>query len=369
MGVKLLVKDDILDPSWRNRPYTIPIMRFIDEAKIFVKAGDGGNGCCSFRREAHEPRGGPNGGDGGRGGSIVIQADSQMGTLADFHYKKHFKAERGHHGQGKDRYGKSGEDLLLKVPVGTLIKDGEGETLADLSEIDQRFEVAKGGRGGWGNIHFATPTNRAPRRADKGLIGEERWITLELKLLADVGLIGKPNAGKSTLLSTISHARPKIADYPFTTLVPQLGVVQPFQEQGAAGKNFFSFTVADIPGLIEGAHLGTGLGHQFLKHIEKTKIFLHLLDVSDPTQDPLANYEEIRAELKASKAEFLKRTEWILLTKIDSLADRKDLTPLLGHFKKRKKKVFAISAATQEGIREMISELGEFISRQKKSDT
>ncbi len=336
-------------------------MRFIDEAKIFVKGGDGGNGCISFRREAHEPRGGPNGGDGGNGGSVILRADSQLSTLADFRYRREFLAPRGEHGRGKDQYGKSGEDLLIRIPVGTLVKDEAGDLLVDLSKAGEEFVIAKGGRGGRGNIHFATSTNRAPRRADPGQPGEEQQIQLELKLLADVSLIGKPNAGKSTLLSKISHAHPKIADYPFTTLVPVLGVVEPFKGEGP------TFTVADIPGLIEGAHAGVGLGHQFLRHIERTKVFLHLIDVSDPEQDPFATYEEIRKELKAYNPNFLKRTEWIVLTKMDAVHDKSLLKKHQKKFEKLKKKVFVISAATGEGVKELVNKLSGTLSTNKKA--
>ena len=336
-------------------------MRFIDEAKIFVKGGDGGNGCISFRREAHEPRGGPNGGDGGNGGRGILRADSQLSTLADFRYRREFLAPRGEHGRGKDQYGKSGEDLLIRIPVGTLVKDEAGDLLVDLSKAGEEFVIAKGGRGGRGNIHFATSTNRAPRRADPGQPGEEQQIQLELKLLADVSLIGKPNAGKSTLLSKISHAHPKIADYPFTTLVPVLGVVEPFKGEGP------TFTVADIPGLIEGAHAGVGLGHQFLRHIERTKVFLHLIDVSDPEQDPFATYEEIRKELKAYNPNFLKRTEWIVLTKMDAVHDKSLLKKHQKKFEKLKKKVFVISAATGEGVKELVNKLSGTLSTNKKA--
>jgi GTP-binding protein len=342
-------------------------MRFIDEAKIFVKGGDGGNGCASFRREAHEPRGGPDGGDGGHGGSIIFVVDPQLSTLSDFRYRREFKAPRGEHGRGKDQYGRSGEDFIVRVPVGTLVKDEEGELLADLSIADEKFVVAKGGRGGRGNIRFKSSTNRAPRRADPGEAGEERWIQLELKLLADVGLIGKPNAGKSTLLSKISNARPKIADYPFTTLHPILGVVEPFHgRKGVRHESLAdtpTFTVADIPGLIEGAHKGAGLGDQFLRHIERTKIFLHLIDVSDLVEDPLHSYEEIRKELKAYNLEFLERPEWIVLNKIDLIKDASLLADYRKRFEKKKKKVFPISAVTGEGIRELITKLAEVVKK------
>lgn len=337
-------------------------MRFIDEARIFLKAGDGGNGCVSFRREAHEPRGGPDGGDGGAGGSIFLVADPQLSTLSDFRYRREFKAPRGEHGRGKDQYGKSGEDLVIRVPVGTLVKDEENETLVDLSKPGERFLAAKGGRGGRGNIHFKSATHRAPRRADPGEAGEERWIRLELKLLADVGLIGKPNAGKSTLLSKISRARPKIADYPFTTLYPVLGVVEPFRSRGQKF-DVPSFTVADIPGLIEGAHAGAGLGHQFLRHIERTKVFLHLIDVSDPTQDPWEAYEEIREELRAYNSDFTRRKEWVVFTKIDLLPETSRLKEYRRKFETKKKRVFAISAATGEGVEELVKKLAETVKK------
>jgi len=339
-------------------------MRFIDEANIYIKAGDGGKGCVSFRREAHEPRGGPDGGDGGRGGSILFKASPQLSTLADFRYRREFKADRGEHGRGKDQYGRGGEDLVIQVPVGTLIKEeGSGEILADLSEPGQEYLGAKGGKGGRGNIHFKTSTNRAPRRADPGEAGEERHVVLELKLLADVSLIGKPNAGKSTLLSVITHAKPKIADYPFTTLTPVLGVVESLPGKGKSVRDFTSFTVADIPGLIEGAHLGAGLGHQFLKHIERTRVFLHLIDVSDPEQDAWKTYEEIREELKAYNPDFMKRPEWVLLTKIEVAQDKKALEKARKQFEKKKKKVFLVSSATGEGLRDLVQQLAEFIRR------
>lgn len=335
-------------------------MRFVDEAKIYIKAGDGGKGCASFRREAHEPRGGPDGGDGGRGGTILFKVTPHTSTLADFRYRRKFTAERGEHGRGKQQYGHSGADLIIPVPQGTLIKDENGEILVDLSEPDQIFIAAQGGRGGRGNMHFKSSINRAPRRADPGEKGEEKFITLELKLLADVGLIGKPNAGKSTLLSKISHAKPKIADYPFTTLVPQLGVVEPF-------KNYPGFTVADIPGLIEGAHIGAGLGLEFLKHIERTRVFLHLIDISNPEEDPLKTYQEIRKELEAYNPKFNKRTEWIILTKSDLLSESKQADKIKAKFEKKKKKVFVISAATGEGIQTLVGKLAEQMQKVKKT--
>ncbi len=339
-------------------------MRFIDEAKIYLKAGDGGKGCASFRREAHEPRGGPDGGDGGRGGSILFRSDPQLSTLADFRYRREFKAERGENGKGKDRYGKSGQDLIIRVPLGTLVKDEEGALLADLSSPGQEYLAVQGGRGGRGNIHFKSSVNRAPRRADPGEAGKELHVLLELKLLADVSLIGKPNAGKSTLLSVITHARPKIADYPFTTLTPVLGVVEFLPGRGAR-PCAPPFTIADIPGLIEGAHLGVGLGHQFLKHIERTRVFLHLIDVSEESEGAWQAYQEIRKELQAYNPAFMKRTEWIVFSKIELVPDKKRLEKMKKTFEKKKKKVFLISSATGEGLKELVQKLAEFLQKKK----
>ena len=256
-------------------------MQFVDYTKIYVKAGDGGRGCVAFRREKYVPRGGPSGGDGGRGGHIIFRASRELNTLLDLRYQREYKAKRGQHGMGKKMHGKDGEDRIIPVPVGTLIKDaGTEEVLADLDSEGVETIIAKGGRGGQGNAHFATPTRQAPKFAQPGEEGEEKNLVIELKLLADVGLIGLPNAGKSTLISVISSARPKIADYPFTTLTPNLGVVKL--------KDLRSFVVADIPGLIEGAHRGAGLGFQFLRHVERTSMLLHLVDASDmPETDPV----------------------------------------------------------------------------------
>lgn len=329
-------------------------MKFIDEARIFIKAGDGGHGCISFRREKYIPRGGPSGGDGGKGGDIVFMSDESLYTLLDFRYKKHFDGERGEHGRGKDQYGHAGDDALVRVPVGTIVRDEKtGQVLAEFDQPGQRVVLAKGGRGGRGNMHFATSTHQAPRKAEDGESGEERWILLELKLLADVGLIGFPNAGKSTLLSTISAARPKIADYPFTTKTPVLGVVS-YQDK--------SFTAADLPGLIEGASEGHGLGIQFLKHIEKTRVFLHLIAINDPTHpDPIEAYQLIRKELKSYNPEFLTRPELVVLTKIDlpEVADQVD--EIEKKLKKKKLKVLMVSAATRKGIDELLRETAKLI--------
>jgi len=325
---------------------------FIDEARILVKAGDGGNGCCSFRREAYVPRGGPNGGDGGRGGSIILTADPQLHTLIDLTYQQQYRARRGAHGEGKDCYGRSGADRVIPVPVGTMVFDADsGELIADLAVPGQTLVAAKGGRGGRGNAHFATPTHRAPRRADPGEPGEERTLRLELKLLADVGIVGFPNAGKSTLLSAISKARPKIAEYPFTTLTPQLGVVR------AAGR---SFVVADIPGLIEGAHEGKGLGIQFLRHVERTRVMLHLVDAGvGRTGHPVKEFQALRRELTAYQPELAQKPMVLAANKIDVEGDGDHVTALRRYAKKEKIPFFAVSAVTGEGLKPLVNFLGE----------
>jgi GTP-binding protein len=331
-------------------------MKFIDEAKIYVSGGHGGNGCVSFRREKFVPRGGPDGGDGGDGGDVILEVDAGRNTLLDLKGKRHFYGGAGVGGKGSGMTGRRGHTEILRVPIGTLVKDADtGEILADLVIAGETFIAAKGGRGGKGNMHFATSTNRAPRKAQPGEAGEERTIRLELKLLADVGLVGRPNAGKSTLIARISAARPKIADYPFTTLVPQLGVVD-------AG-NYKSFTVADIPGLIEGAHEGAGMGIRFLKHIERTRLFLHLLDVSDPTQsDPWESFQEIQKELEAFSPEFADRTQWVVLTKADLHPGSKDLAKVQRMFRKKGYKTFVISAVTGAGIPELIHAAGKWVA-------
>ncbi|SNR67377.1 GTPase ObgE [Desulfurobacterium atlanticum] len=324
---------------------------FIDKVKIFVKGGDGGNGCVAFRREKFIPKGGPAGGDGGKGGSVILVADKNIHTLLDFKYKRHYKAERGRHGEGNKRTGKSGEDLIIKVPVGTVVKDAEtGEILGDLTREGEKLVVAKGGRGGRGNAAFATPTRRAPDFAEPGEPGEERWIELELKLIADVGLVGFPNAGKSTFLSRISAARPEIADYPFTTLRPILGVTE---------VDGFSFVVADIPGLIEGAHKGRGLGHEFLRHVERTKLLLHLIDLSDQTRDFKEAFEKINKELELYSPKLAKKPQIVVGTKIDALSDRSVIDEAKKYFESRGYPFFAVSAVTGEGMKELLRYVAE----------
>ena len=325
---------------------------FIDEAKIRVKAGDGGNGCMAFRREKFVPRGGPSGGDGGRGGDVVMQASQRHNTLIHFRYNPEHKAQRGEHGMGSNCTGQDGRDIVLQVPVGTALYDQEtGELVHDFQLSDERIVIAKGGRGGRGNQHFATSTHQAPREHELGRPGEERQYRLELKLLADVGLVGYPNAGKSTLISRISAARPKIADYPFTTLEPNLGVVtvgeMPDEE---------SFVVADVPGLIEGAHLGHGLGTQFLRHIERTRLLLHLVDVSDASgrPDPVEDFKVINNELAsfgngAGEQPLAEKPMIVVATKIDA-ANPDKLKKLAAHARRRKLEFHAISAVTGEGI-------------------
>ena len=286
-------------------------MKFLDEAKIFVKSGDGGAGCVSFRREKYVEFGGPNGGDGGRGGDVAVEAVEGLNTLIDFRYRQHFKAKRGAHGQGRDRTGASGEDLVIEVPAGTQVLDaGKARVVADLTEVGQRVVLAKGGDGGFGNARFKSATNQAPRRADPGWPGEELWVWLRLKLIADAGLVGLPNAGKSTFLAAVSRARPKIADYPFTTLHPNLGVVYVDEAE---------FVLADIPGLIAGAHEGAGLGDRFLGHIERCGILLHLIDGTQ--EDVIEAYRTVREELEAYGHGLAGKPELVALNKTDSLSD------------------------------------------------
>ncbi len=321
-------------------------VRFVDLVKIHVKAGDGGRGCVSFRREKYVPKGGPDGGDGGKGGDVIIVADENLYTLLDHRYQKHYRAERGEHGKGKNRHGRNGRDKIIKVPVGTVVKDADtGQVIADLTGPGQSVVVARGGRGGMGNARFATPTNQTPRYAQPGQPGEERDIILELKLIAHVGLVGMPNAGKSTLISKISAARPKIADYPFTTLTPNLGVVQ--VEGG-------SFVVADIPGLIEGAHKGKGLGFQFLRHVERTIVLAHLVDVSVASEgDPVERFLKIEEELKLYSSVLTEKPRVVVATKID-IADENKLRALEEFASTKALEFYSISAVTGQGLKEFL---------------
>ncbi|WP_051173228.1 GTPase ObgE [Thermodesulfobacterium hveragerdense] len=329
--------------------------RFVDQAKIYVKAGNGGDGCVSFRREKYVPKGGPDGGDGGDGGDVILVADPQVHTLYDFYHQVHFKAESGRPGMGKKMKGRDGEDLVLRVPVGTIVKDAEtGEVLGDLITPGQTLVVAKGGKGGKGNARFATPVRQVPRIAEKGTSGEERWILLELKLIADVGLVGLPNAGKSTFLSRISAAKPKIADYPFTTLEPNLGVVS-LLEGG-------SFVVADIPGLIEGAHKGVGLGHDFLRHIERTRILLYVLDITKK-EEVLKDYQVLKEELRLFNPRLLEKEYFIALNKIDTIADQEEIEKIVRLFPEEdQSKIFPISAVSGQGVVELIYTLWKKIN-------
>jgi len=326
---------------------------FLDRVKIHVKAGDGGNGVTAFRREKFVPRGGPSGGDGGVGGSVFIEADEGLNTLLHLRYNPEHKAERGRHGEGSNRFGKDGEHVTVRVPVGTQVFDADsGDLLFDFVEAGQNYLVAKGGKGGWGNAHFATPTKQAPKYHYDGRPGEERTLQLELKLIADVGLVGFPNAGKSTLISVISAAKPKIADYPFTTLEPNLGVV----DMG----DFKTFVVADIPGLIEGASNGAGLGDRFLRHVERTKLILHLVDVSSMSgRDPVEDYEVINRELAAYDADLAERPQIVVATKIDALDEQERLDALKAQAKKDKRPFFAISAVANKGVSELVNAVAQ----------
>ena len=327
-------------------------MAFIDEAKFFVKGGDGGNGCVSFRREKFVPKGGPDGGDGGDGGDVIIKASISLGSLIDFRYRSHFNAERGTHGQGKKKHGRYGADYIINVPAGSIIKDAEtDEVIADLIEDGQHIVVAQGGKGGRGNAHFTSSTNRGPRIAGKGRPGIERWLRIELKLLADIGLVGLPNAGKSTLLSKLSAAQPKVASYPFTTLEPHLGVMK--------HEHYAPHIIADIPGLIEGAHQGAGLGHKFLKHIERTKLLLHILDASKTIDEIIADQQTIELELSKFNETLLKRRKVFVFNKVDLLNGNDQLEKLITIFSNKDISVLAISALTGSGIDNLKQYLAE----------
>ncbi len=329
---------------------------FIDQATIYAKSGDGGNGCVSFRREKFVPKGGPDGGDGGAGGDVILVADEALSTLLDFQFRRHLRAQRGGHGEGSHRHGRRGGSLVVPVPVGTVVKDADThELLADLVRHGQRVVVARGGRGGRGNARFATATRRAPRQAEPGAPGEERRFQLELKLLADVGLVGLPNAGKSTLLSQVSAARPKIAEYPFTTREPYLGVV--------ALADGTSFVLADIPGLIEGAHRGAGLGHEFLRHVARTRVLIHVVDVTAPGRDPLADFEVVNGELWQYDVALRTRPMLVALNKIDQLITPSHVEVIAATLTSKGYQTYAISALTGDGVAGLMQAAVEALTR------
>ena len=326
-------------------------MKFLDEAKVYIASGAGGNGCVSFRREKFIEFGGPNGGDGGRGGDVIVQAVNGLNTLIDYRYQQHFKAQRGGNGMGKDRAGANGKDVVLKVPIGTQVYEEDGETLiADLTEVGQRAKIARGGNGGFGNTHFKSSTNRAPRHANPGQSVEERTIRLRLKLIADAGLIGLPNAGKSTFLAAVSAAKPKIADYPFTTLHPQLGVVKVDERE---------FVLADLPGLIEGAHEGTGLGDRFLGHTERCRVLLHLVDGT--IEDAGAAYRTVRAELEAYGQGLSEKPEIVVLSKADAMTAELIKAQSAKLKKACRKTPLVVSAQSGEGVQEALRALARVI--------
>ena len=334
-------------------------MKFLDQAKIFVKSGDGGAGCVSFRREKYIEFGGPNGGDGAKGGDVIFEAVDNLNTLIDFRYHQHFKAKRGGNGMGSDKSGAKGDTIIIKVPVGTEILDEDGETvIVDMVTPGQTYLIAKGGDGGRGNAKFKTSTNQAPRYAEPGWPGEERWVWLRLKLIADIGLIGLPNAGKSTFLSSVTQARPKIADYPFTTLHPNLGV---------AWVDNYEVVIADIPGLIEGAHEGVGLGDRFLKHVERCAAFLHLIDATQ--DDVVGAYKAIRKELDLYNDKMKNKPEVIALNKCDALSEKEIKEKTLALEDAVGKKVFNISAVAKQGVYDCLRDLSKFISRDRKAKT
>ena len=334
---------------------------FVDQVAIIAQAGDGGDGCSSFRREKYVPLGGPDGGDGGRGGDVVLETDPNLTTLIDLRYQKTYRAEHGNPGKGKQMTGKSGKNLLIRLPPGTLVKDKDsGELLVDLKEAHQQYIVAKGGNGGHGNLHFQSSTQRAPRKLEPGWPGGSRNLFLELKLLADVGIMGFPNAGKSTLISKISNARPKIADYPFTTLVPNLGVVRLAEGE--------SFVAADIPGLIEGAHAGKGLGHQFLKHIERTRLLLHLIDFSDPDGESILNrYHKLQIELKRFSPALSQKPQILVATKADDPQSQENILDLQASMTELNPAFFMISSLTGEGIQPLLWKIKEGLSQEEQT--
>jgi GTP-binding protein len=340
---------------------------FVDEAKIHVKAGDGGNGCVAFRREKYVPRGGPSGGDGGHGANIWLVSSQHENTLLRYRYNRLFRADRGRHGEGSNCTGVSGEDMILEVPIGTVVTDGSTEeVLADFTKPGDRVLVVKGGRGGRGNQHFAKPWHQAPREHEPGEPGAERDLRLTLKLLADVGLVGFPNAGKSTLISRISAARPKIADYPFTTLEPALGVVsaEGIPHSGNTGEHQRTFVVADLPGLIEGAHKGVGLGTRFLRHVERTRLIAHLIDTSDASQrDPVRDYEIIMGELEAFSPALIQKPMIVVATKLDMTTDQTRLDELAAFCKKHGLEFHSISSATGEGIKELVFAMADALDK------
>ena len=331
-------------------------MKFLDQAKIYLKSGDGGSGCCSFRREKYIEFGGPNGGNGGRGGDVIFEAVPNLNTLIDFRYRQHFKAERGHNGEGKDKFGRKGENLIIKVPVGTEIVADDGETvIKDMLIPYERFTIAKGGDGGYGNAMFKSSTNQAPRRADPGRPGEEMWVWLKLKMIADVGLLGFPNAGKSTFLSAVTSARPKIADYPFTTLHPNLGIAKIDDEE---------MLIADIPGIIEGAHEGIGLGDHFLRHVERCAVLLHLIDGTE--EDVAGRYKAIRKELKLYSPVLAQKQEIVVLNKIDALTAEEITEKAKALQKAGRKKPMLMSGAAHTGTTEVLRRLLPYVLKARE---
>lgn len=333
-------------------------MQFIDHVKIHVKAGDGGNGCAAFRRESHTPKGGPSGGDGGNGGSVILIADEQLSTLLDFRFKREYKAIRGEDGRGKDQYGKGAEDLILRVPPGTMVYNLDtDELLADLDKAGDQVRVAEGGLGGRGNIHFASPWNQTPQEAEDGTPGTAQGLRLELKLLADVGLLGYPSVGKSTFIAKVSKARPKIADYPFTTLIPNLGVVRLDTER--------HMVIADIPGLIEGASDGAGLGHQFLRHVERTRVLIHIVEASvftGPDREPEGDFDRINHELKRYAPHLAEKKQIVVLNKIDLTETRESLDEIRALFKERGVELLTMSSVTGEGVDAVLAKAWHVLS-------